>query len=141
WEVTDKSGKHIGLFLGDYFARPSKHSGAWMSAFRSQETLSGDIRPIIVNVMNFSKPPEGKPALLTMGDARMLFHEFGPGLHGMLSDVTYPLISGTSVARDFVELPSQLYEHWLEEPEVLTRFARHYQTGEALPAAPLGKLL
>lgn len=141
WEVKDAAGKHIALFLGDYFARPSKHSGAWMSAFRSQEKLRGDIRPIIVNVMNFSKPPEGKPALLTMDDARTLFHEFGHGLHGMLSDVTYPLISGTSVARDFVELPSQLYEHWLEEPEVLRRFAVHCKTGEPIPEALLEKLL
>ncbi len=141
WEVTDGSGRHVGLFLGDYFARPSKHSGAWMSAFRSQEKLAGDIRPIIVNVMNFAKPPEGKPALLTMDDARTLFHEFGHGLHGLLSDVTYPLISGTSVARDFVELPSQLYEHWLEQPEVLRRFAVHCETGEPMPEAMLEKLL
>lgn len=141
WEVTDAHGKHVGLFLGDYFARPSKHSGAWMSAFRSQEKLRDDIRPIIVNVMNFSKPPEGKPALLTMDDARTLFHEFGHGLHGLLSDVTYPLISGTSVARDFVELPSQLYEHWLEEPEVLRRFAVHAETGEPMPADLLERLL
>lgn len=141
WEVTDASGRHVGLFFGDYFARPSKHSGAWMSAFRSQEKLRGQIRPIIVNVMNFSKPPEGKPALLTMDDARTLFHEFGHGLHGLLSDVTYPLISGTSVARDFVELPSQLYEHWLEEPEVLRRFAIHSKTGEPIPEHLLEKLL
>jgi peptidyl-dipeptidase Dcp len=141
WEVKDASGRHIGLFIGDYFARASKHSGAWMSAFRSQEKLRGDIRPIIVNVMNFSKPPEGKPALLTMDDARTLFHEFGHGLHGLLSDVTYPLISGTSVARDFVELPSQLYEHWLEEPEVLRRFAVHAVTGKPIPEPLLEKLL
>jgi peptidyl-dipeptidase Dcp len=141
WEATDSSGKHVGLFLGDYFARTSKHSGAWMSAFRSQEKLRGTISPIIVNVMNFAKPPEGKPALLTMDDARTLFHEFGHGLHGLLSDVTYPLISGTSVARDFVELPSQLYEHWLEQPEVLRRFAVHAVTGEAMPEPLLEKLL
>jgi peptidyl-dipeptidase Dcp len=141
WEVTDAAGNNVGLFLGDYFARPSKHSGAWMSAFRSQEKLRGDITPIIVNVMNFSKPPDGKPALLTMDDARTLFHEFGHGLHGLLSNVTYPLISGTSVARDFVELPSQLYEHWLEEPEVLRRFAVHAETGEPMPADLLERLL
>lgn len=141
WEVKDANGRHIGLFLGDYFARPSKHSGAWMSAFRSQEKLRGEIRPIIINVMNFSAPPEGKPALLTMDDARTLFHEFGHGLHGLLSDVTYPLISGTSVARDFVELPSQLYEHWLEEPDVLRRFAVHSTTGQPIPEDLLEKLL
>jgi peptidyl-dipeptidase Dcp len=141
WEVTDAEGRHVGLFLGDYFARSSKHSGAWMSSYRDQEKLRGDIRPIIVNVMNFSKPPEGKPALLTMDDARTLFHEFGHGLHGLLSDVTYPLISGTSVARDFVELPSQLYEHWLEQREVLRRFAVHSETGESMPEALLEKLL
>jgi peptidyl-dipeptidase Dcp len=141
WEVTDTDGRHVGLFLGDYFARPSKHSGAWMSAFRDQERLGGDIRPIIVNVMNFSKPAEGKPALIGMDDARTLFHEFGHGLHGLLSDVTYPLISGTSVARDFVELPSQLYEHWLEQTEVLSRFAVHHETGEPMPSAMLERLL
>ncbi len=141
WEVTDDAGGHVGLFFGDYFARSSKHSGAWMSAFRSQEKLRGDISPIIVNVMNFSKPPEGKPALLTMDDARTLFHEFGHGLHGLLSNVTYPLISGTSVARDFVELPSQLYEHWLEEPDVLRRFAVHAETGEPISADLLERLL
>ena len=112
-----------------------------MSSYRDQEKLRGDIRPIIVNVMNFSKPPEGKPALLTMDDARTLFHEFGHGLHGLLSDVTYPLISGTSVARDFVELPSQLYEHWLEQREVLRRFAVHCETGEPMPEVLLEKLL
>ena len=141
WEVTDADGRHVGLFYGDYFARPSKRSGAWMSSFRDQERLAGDIRPIIVNVMNFSKPPEGKPALIGMDDARTLFHEFGHGLHGLLSDVTYPLISGTSVARDFVELPSQLYEHWFEQREVLRRFAVHYETGEPMPDALLEKLL
>src|SRR3954447_24377667 len=128
WEVQDAGGRHVGLFLGDYFARPSKRSGAWMSAFRSQEKLSGDIRPIIVNVTNFAKGGEGEPTLLSFDDARTLFHEFGHGLHGLLSDVTYPMLSGTSVARDFVEFPSQLYEHWLERPEVPGRHAGHPQT-------------
>ncbi len=141
WQVTSADGKHVGLFLGDYFARPSKHSGAWMTSFRNQERLAGEIRPIILNVMNFSKPPEGKPALIGMDDARTLFHEFGHGLHGLLSDVTYPLVSGTHVSRDFVELPSQLYEHWLEEPEVLSRFAIHHETGEPMPEALLSRLL
>jgi len=141
FEVLDSSGGHVGLFLGDYFARPSKRSGAWMSAFRTQHKLDGDVTPIIVNVMNFSKGAPGEATLLTFDDARTLFHEFGHGLHGLLSNVTYPMISGTSVARDFVELPSQLYEHWLSQPEVLSKFAVHYKTGAPMPAALLDKLL
>ncbi len=136
-----RDGKPVGLFLGDYYARSTKRSGAWMSAFRSQEKLSGEVLPIIVNVMNFAKPPEGQPALLSFDDARTLFHEFGHGLHGLLSNVTYPLLSGTSVARDFVEFPSQLYEHWLERPEVLSRFAIHAETGEAMPQVLIDKLI
>jgi peptidyl-dipeptidase Dcp len=141
FEVLNPDGSHKGLFLGDYFGRPSKRSGAWMSAFRSQHKLNGGETPIIVNVMNFSKGASGEATLLTFDDARTLFHEFGHGLHGLLSDVTYPMISGTSVARDFVELPSQLYEHWLSEPEVLSRFAIHYKTGEPMPKELLDKLL
>lgn len=141
WEVRDAAGHHVGLFLGDYFARPSKRSGAWMSAFRSQEKLAGDIRPIIVNVMNFAKAPAGEPNLLTFDDARTLFHEFGHALHGLLSDVTYPLVSGTGVARDFVELPSQLFEHWLTTPEILTRYALHAKTGKPLPQDLMERLL
>ena len=137
WEVTRK-GQHIAVFLGDYFARGSKRSGAWCSAMRSQKKLGGDVRPIVVNVCNFAK---GDPSLLSYDDARTLFHEFGHALHQMLSDVTYSFISGTSVARDFVELPSQLYEHWLEVPEVLEKHARHYQTGEPMPADMLKRLL
>lgn len=140
WEVT-RDGEHVGLFLGDYFARPTKRSGAWMSAFRSQEKLSGNIRPIIVNVMNFARPAEGQPALLSFEDARTLFHEFGHGLHGLLSDVTYPLVAGTSVPRDFVEFPSQIYEHWLERPEVLERFAIHAETGEPMPKDLIDRVL
>ncbi|MGJ4858345.1 M3 family metallopeptidase [Labrys sp. La1] len=141
FEATDAAGTSIGLFYGDYFARPSKRSGAWMSAFRSQERLNGAINPIIVNVMNFARSADGQPTLLSFDDARTLFHEFGHGLHGLLSDVTYPLLSGTSVARDFVEFPSQLYEHWFEQPEVLQRFAVHYRTGEPMPKALLDRLL
>ncbi|MES0868003.1 M3 family metallopeptidase [Pseudovibrio sp. SCP19] len=141
FEVFDKNGNHLGIFIGDYFARASKRSGAWMSAFRSQQKLKGDIRPIIVNVMNFSKAPEGEQPLLTFDDARTLFHEFGHGLHGLMSNVTHPLVSGTSVARDFVELPSQLFEHWLAQPEILKKFARHYQTGEVIPEELLERLL
>ncbi|MEW9305568.1 M3 family metallopeptidase [Labrys neptuniae] len=141
FEAKDAGGASIGLFYGDYFARPSKRSGAWMSAFRSQERLNGAISPIIVNVMNFARGAEGEPTLLSFDDARTLFHEFGHGLHGLLSDVTYPLLSGTGVARDFVEFPSQLYEHWLEQPEVLQRYAVHYKTGEPMPKALLDRLL
>jgi peptidyl-dipeptidase Dcp len=133
WEVTDKRGAHVGLFMGDYFARPSKRSGAWMSGFRSQAKVSGQVRPIVVNVLNFARGEEGQPTLLSLDDARTLFHEFGHGLHGLLSDVTYPSISGTAVARDFVELPSQLYEHWLTAPDVLKRFAVHHETGKPMP--------
>jgi peptidyl-dipeptidase Dcp len=133
WEVRDASGKHKALFYGDYFARPSKRSGAWMTSLRDQQKLDGDVAPLILNVCNFSKGTDGQPSLLSPDDARTLFHEFGHGLHGMLSDVTYPSLSGTSVFTDFVELPSQLYEHWQEQPQVLRQFARHYQTGEPLP--------
>jgi peptidyl-dipeptidase Dcp len=133
WEVKDAAGKHKALFYGDYFARPSKRSGAWMTSLRDQQKLDGEIAPLIINVCNFSKGADGEPSLLSPDDARTLFHEFGHGLHGMLSDVTYPSLSGTSVFTDFVELPSQLYEHWQEQPQVLQKFARHYQTGEPLP--------
>jgi peptidyl-dipeptidase Dcp len=135
-----RQGKPIGLFLGDYFARPSKHSGAWMSGWRKQEKLAGQIRPIVVNVMNFAKGAAGEPTLLSLDDARTLFHEFGHGLHGLLSNVTYPSVSGTSVEKDFVELPSQLYEHWLLRPEVMSRYARHYKSGKPVPAALLRRL-
>ncbi len=137
WEVT-RQGAHIAVFIGDYFARGSKRSGAWCSAMRSQRKLGGEVRPIVVNICNFAK---GDPALLSYDDARTLFHEFGHALHQMLSDVTYGFISGTSVARDFVELPSQLYEHWLEVPEVLEKHARHVVTGAAMPADMLRRLL
>ncbi|WP_457089930.1 M3 family metallopeptidase [Microvirga sp. P5_D2] len=141
WEVLDADGKHIGTFIGDYFARSSKRSGAWMSAFRSQEKLTGDVRPIIVNVMNFAKGGAGEPSLLSFDDARTLFHEFGHGLHGLLSNVTYPLLAGTAVSTDFVELPSQLYEHWLSQPDILRRYATHYRTGEPIPEELLERLM
>lgn len=146
FEIRDREDRLVAMFLGDYFARSSKRSGAWMSSYQSQHRLPlpngsvGEI-PIIYNVCNFAKPAEGKPALLSLDDARTLFHEFGHALHGMLSDVTYPSVSGTGVSRDFVELPSQLYEHWLTVPEILTRYAVHYQTGEAMPQALLDKVL
>ncbi|AOF91607.1 M3 family metallopeptidase [Sinorhizobium sp. RAC02] len=146
FEIRDRDDTLVAMFLGDYFARSSKRSGAWMSSYQSQHRLPlangsvGEI-PIIYNICNFAKPAEGKPALLSIDDARTLFHEFGHALHGMLSDVTYPSVSGTGVSRDFVELPSQLYEHWLTVPEILTRYAVHDQTGEAMPAALLDKVL
>ena len=141
WAVRDADGSDVGLFLGDYFARASKRSGAWMSAFRSQERLAATVTPIIVNVMNFARAPKGEPTLLSFDDARTLFHEFGHALHGLLSDVTYPLLAGTAVSGDFVELPSQLYEHWLEQPEVLRRHARHYRTDEPMPEDLLKRML
>jgi len=141
WEVTDASGRHVGLFIGDYFARTSKHSGAWMTSLRDQEKLMGDIHPVILNICNFAKPAAGEPALLSFEDARTLFHEFGHALHGLLSDVTYPLLAGTAVPSDFVELPSQLYEHWLETPEILQKYARNASTGKAMPQTLIDKVL
>ena len=137
WEVT-RDGKHVAVFIGDYFARGSKRSGAWCSAMRSQAKFPEVQAPVVINVCNFAK---GAPALLSYDDARTLFHEFGHALHQMLSNVTYESVSGTSVARDFVELPSQLYEHWLEVPEVLAKFATHAETGKAMPEALLKKVL
>ncbi|MDX2265205.1 MAG: M3 family metallopeptidase [Hyphomicrobiales bacterium] len=133
WEVFDADGSAIGLFLGDYFTRPSKSGGAWMRAVRSQERVAGEVKPVIMNVLNLVKPRADEPALMSVSDAETLFHEFGHALHGLLSDVTYPIISGTNVPRDFVELPSQLFEHWLLTPEVLSRFARHAETGQPIP--------
>jgi peptidyl-dipeptidase Dcp len=141
WDVHGADGSHRGVFFGDYFARASKRSGAWMTTLRDQEKLAGDIRPLVVNVMNFSKAPDSQPTLLSFDDARTLFHEFGHALHALLSDVTYPMISGTSVQTDFVELPSQLYEHWLERPEILRRFALHCRTGAAMPDDLLARLI
>ncbi len=137
WEVT-RNGRHVAVFIGDYFARGSKRSGAWCSAMRAQAKFPEEQAPVVINVCNFAK---GDPALLSYDDARTLFHEFGHALHQMLSNVTYESISGTSVARDFVELPSQLYEHWLEVPEVLAEYAIHAETGEPMPQAMLEKVL
>ncbi|MFZ0852334.1 MAG: M3 family metallopeptidase [Hyphomicrobiaceae bacterium] len=140
FEIKNAAGRHLGLFVGDYYARPSKRSGAWMSSWRDQQRLDAEVRPLVVNVMNFAKGAPGEPTLLSFDDARTLFHEFGHALHGLLSNVTYPTLSGTSVERDFVELPSQLYEHWLLQPEVLRRFARHYQTGRPLSPSLVKRL-
>ncbi|MBS0275076.1 MAG: M3 family metallopeptidase [Proteobacteria bacterium] len=136
WEVS-RNGEHVGLFFGDYFARPSKRGGAWMSSFRDQENIEGRVTPIIVNTCNF---PKASPALLNFDEAKTLFHEFGHALHGLLSNVRFPRLAGTNVARDFVELPSQIFEHWLEEPAVLEKFAIHVETGKPMPKALLEKL-
>ena len=137
WDVT-RDGKHVAVFIGDFFARGSKRSGAWCSAMRAQAKFPNVQTPVVINVCNFAK---SDPALLSYDDARTLFHELGHALHQMLSNVTYESVSGTSVARDFVELPSQLFEHWLEVPEVLSEFATHAGTGEAMPRAMLDKVL
>jgi len=133
FEVKNADGTHRAVFLADYFNRPSKRSGAWMSSLRGGWSLGEGSTPIIYNVMNFAKAPKGEAALLSIDEARTLFHEFGHALHGMLSEVTWPSVSGTGVSRDFVELPSQLYEHWLTVPDVLEKHARHAETGEPMP--------
>lgn len=136
YEVRGRDGAHVGVFLHDNFARPTKRSGAWMSNYRQQSRNApggGTVSPIVVNNNNFAKGSPGQPTLLSFDDARTMFHEFGHGLHGLLSSVTYERLSGTNVLRDFVELPSQLFEHWLTEPSVLKAHARHHQTGEAIP--------
>ncbi|MBC8056294.1 MAG: M3 family metallopeptidase [Rhizobiales bacterium] len=144
YEVRGEGGAPIGIFLHDNFARATKRSGAWMSSFRKQSRNSGEgleaVLPIIINNNNFAKGAAGEPTLLSFDDASTLFHEFGHGLHGLLSNVTYERVSGTSVLRDFVELPSQIFEHWLAEPEVLKRHARHYRTNEPIPDALIAKL-
>ena len=144
YEVRDAADAVIGVFLQDNFARPSKRSGAWMSSFRQQSRNAGPqgqgAIPVVVNNNNFARGAPGEPTLLSFDDARTLFHEFGHGLHGLLSNVTYECVSGTNVLRDFVELPSQLFEHWLQEPAVLKRHARHYLTGEAIPDTLVAKL-
>jgi peptidyl-dipeptidase Dcp len=136
WEVS-RGGAHVGLFYGDYFARASKRGGAWMSSFREQENIGKPVTPLVVNNCNF---PKAEPALLSFDEAKTLFHEFGHALHGLLSQVRYPRLSGTNVARDFVELPSQIFEHWMEVPETLEQFAVHCETGKAMPKRLLEKL-
>ena len=136
WEVTDKTTKaHIGLWYFDPYARAGKRSGAWMNAYRTQERVNGKITTIVSNNSNFVKGKPGEPLLISWDDAETMFHEFGHALHGLNSNVTYPSLSGTAVARDYVEFPSQLLEHWLSTPEVLQRFAVHYKTGKPIPAA------
>ncbi len=141
FEVFNSDGSKRGLFVADYFNRPSKRSGAWMSSLQSGYKLGKGATPIIYNIMNFAKPKEGEAALLSLDEAKTLFHEFGHALHGMLTDVTWPSVAGTSVSRDFVELPSQLYEHWLTVPAVLEKHALHYKTGKPMPKELLDKML
>ena len=141
FRVSDADGTLIGIILTDYFPRSTKRGGAWMNNFVNQEVIDGaDIRPVIVNVGNFSKPVDGKPSLLTLDEVETLFHEYGHALHGLLSQCTYKSVAGTSVARDFVELPSQIMENWAFQPEVLATYARHYQTGEVIPAELIAKI-
>lgn len=140
YEVRNSAGQPVALWFGDYFARPSKQSGAWMSSLRDQQKLAGAVLPVVYNVCNYIKPEAGQPCLLSADDVTTLFHEFGHALHGMLSDVTYPSQSGTSVLRDFVEFPSQVLEHWALIPQVLSRFAKHHATGEVIPAALVDRL-
>ncbi|WAC75506.1 M3 family metallopeptidase [Roseateles sp. SL47] len=140
YEVRDADGRLRGLFVQDNFARPTKRSGAWMNALRWQARNGIEALPIILNNNNFAKGAPGEPTLLSFDDTRTLFHEFGHGLHGLLSQVEFERLSGTQVLRDFVELPSQLMEHWMAEPEVLKRHARHYRTGEPIPDALLEKI-
>jgi peptidyl-dipeptidase Dcp len=140
WEVR-RDGRHLGIYIGDFYARPSKRSGAWCATLRSQRKLDAAVSPVAINVCNFAKAPEGEADLLTFDDAHTLFHEMGHALHVLLSDVTYEFLSGTRVAGDFVELPSQLFEHWLETPEVLATHARHADTGAAMPRALMDRLI
>ncbi|MCI4678110.1 M3 family metallopeptidase [Rhodoblastus acidophilus] len=141
FEVLDRDGQHLAIFFGDYYARAGKRSGAWMSNFRNQRKLGGDIRPVIVNVMNFSKPLPGTATLLSLTEATTLFHEFGHALHGMLSNVVYPSMSGTATPTDFVELPSQLFEHWALRPEILQKFALHHETGAPIPQDMIDRII
>lgn len=140
WEVTGRGGRHVGLFYFDPYARVGKQSGAWMNAYRNQERFDGEVTTIVSNNSNFVKGKPGEPVLISWDDAVTLFHEFGHALHGLSSNVSYPSVSGTNVARDYVEFPSQLLEHWLPVPEVLNRYAVHYQTGQPIPAELVAKV-
>jgi peptidyl-dipeptidase Dcp len=140
WEVKDKAGAHVGLFYFDPYARPGKRSGAWMNAYRKQESFRGEVSTIVSNNSNFVKGAPGEPVLVSWDDAETLFHEFGHAIHGLLSDVAYPSLSGTAVSRDFVEFPSQINEAWLATPEVLNRFALHVETGKPIPPELVAKI-
>lgn len=139
YEVLDKDGKHLAVFMTDYYARTGKRQGAWMFVFQEANGTKG-IRPIVYNVGNFTKPSAGEPSLLTIDEVETMFHEFGHALHGMLTKAGYKGNAGTNVDRDFVEFPSQLHEHWMFEPELLKTYARHYKTGEVIPDSLVEKL-
>ncbi|HEX8255203.1 MAG TPA: M3 family metallopeptidase, partial [Thermoanaerobaculia bacterium] len=141
WEVkNNQTGEHVGLWYFDPYARPGKRSGAWMNAYRSQERFNGNVTTIVSNNSNFVKGAPGEPVLISWDDAETLFHEFGHALHGLSSNVTYPTLSGTAVVRDYVEFPSQLLERWLSTPEVLNKFAVHYQTGKPIPQSLVDRI-
>ncbi len=140
WEVTDDKGGLVGLWYFDPYARKGKRSGAWMNAYRNQERFDGDVKTIVSNNSNFVKGKAGEPTLISWTDATTLFHEFGHALHGLSSNVSYPTLSGTNVARDYVEFPSQLLEHWLATPEILNRFALNYKTGKPIPPELVAKI-
>jgi len=141
YEVKDKDGSHLGVLYADFFPRASKNSGAWMTSFRPQAMKDGKrVAPVISIVCNFTKPVGDQPALLTFDESSTLFHEFGHALHGLLSNVKYKSLAGTAVSRDFVELPSQIMENWAADPAVLKEYAKHYQTGEAIPDTLIQKL-
>lgn len=141
WQVKERTtGRHVGLWYFDPYARPGKRSGAWMNAYRVQDRVSGEVAPIVSNNSNFVKGKDGEPVLISWEDARTLFHEFGHALHGLSSNVTYPTLAGTRVARDYVEFPSQLLEHWVSTPEVLEKYAVHHRTGAPIPRALVAKI-
>ena len=140
FEVKEADGTHVGILYMDFFARESKRGGAWMNSFRSQSRLDGDVTPVVTNNFNFPPPTDDSPSLLSFTEASTLFHEFGHALHGLLSDVTYVSLSGTNVPRDFVEFPSQVMENWMSDPEVLSLYAKHYQTGEIIPNELIEKI-
>jgi len=140
WQVKDKNGSHLGLYIGDYYTRSSKRGGAWMSTFKDQSNFDGRERPIVINVCNFPPPSKDKPSLLSFEHVTTLFHEFGHGLHGLLTNTHYRSLSGTSVSRDFVEFPSQVLEHWASEPESLKSYAKHYKTGEVISDELIDKM-
>jgi len=141
WEVKDKDGTHLGIFIGDYFTRSNKRGGAWMSSFKGQSNLDGRERPVVVNVCNFPAPVGDAPSLLSFENVVTLFHEFGHAMHGIMTNVTYGSMSGTSGPRDFTEFPAQILEHWASEPAILKSFATHYETGEVMPDELIEKLL
>ena len=140
WQVKDGNGSHLGLYIGDYYTRSSKRGGAWMSTFKDQSNFDGRERPIVVNVCNFPPPSKDKPSLLSFEHVTTLFHEFGHGLHGLLTNTHYKSLSGTSVSRDFVEFPSQVLEHWASEPELLKSYAKHYNSGEVISDELISKM-